>query len=76
MGISFDEPDINDYSLHNRWKVKVAIYKTLLYVAGFEIDKNYTIKFNANEKVREKIDQKLILQRSDFIASKRMVLKS
>ena len=59
MGISFDEPDINDYSLHNRWKVKVAIYKTLLYVAGFEIDKNYTIKFNANEKVREKIDPKI-----------------
>jgi hypothetical protein len=56
MGISFDEPDINDRSLHNRWEVKIAIYKTLLYAAGFEIDPNYKVKFPANQAIREKVD--------------------
>lgn len=57
MGISFDEPDKNDISLHTRWEVKVAIYKALLYTAGFEINSNYFVKFNANKDVRSKIDE-------------------
>lgn len=56
MGISFAEPDINDRSLHMRWEVKIAIYKTLLYVAGFEINHNYKVGFSANKEVRNKIN--------------------
>ena len=56
MGISFDEPDNNDRSLHKRWEVKIAIYKTLLYVAGFEISPNYKVKFSANQDIRNKIN--------------------
>lgn len=56
MGISFAEPDINDRSLHMRWEVKIAIYKTLLYVAGFEINHNYKVRFSANKEVRNKIN--------------------
>ncbi len=56
MGISFDEPDRNDKSLHYRWQVKIAIYKTLLYVAGFEIDENHKVNFPANKDVRNKIN--------------------
>ncbi|MDD2199721.1 MAG: DUF87 domain-containing protein [Bacteroidales bacterium] len=56
MRISFDEPDNNDRSLHKRWEVKIAIYKTLLYVAGFEISPNYKVKFSANQDIRNKIN--------------------
>ena len=56
MGISFDEPDIMDISLHRRWEVKIAIYKTLLYVADFEISSNYKVMFPANKEIRDKIN--------------------
>jgi len=56
LGISFDEPDPQDISLHNRWEVKVAIYKILLYVAGFECQSNLKIKFKANKDICQLVD--------------------
>jgi len=56
MGMSFDEPDKQDISLHNRWEVRTAIYKVLLYTAGFEIDKLYKVYFSANKDIRNQVN--------------------
>ncbi len=58
VNMSFDEPDKREIGDHNRWQVRVAAYKTLLYKAGFELpSKNYTIKFPVSEKIRNKLKQ-------------------
>jgi hypothetical protein len=56
LGISFDEPDSQDIGLHNRWEVKIAIYKVLLYVAGFETPANTTVRFKANKTICDVVD--------------------
>ena len=56
LGMSFDEPDKQDYSLHSRWELRVAIYKVLLYTAGFAVDSNYCVSFPTNDNVRTKVD--------------------
>ncbi|MPM59907.1 hypothetical protein SDC9_106753 [bioreactor metagenome] len=56
LNTSFDEPDKRDYSLHSRWEVRVAIYKVLLYTAGFENSSNYQISFPTNPAVRGLVD--------------------
>jgi hypothetical protein len=56
LGMSLDEPDQADYSLHTRWKVKIAIYKVLLYTAGFAPPPNLKVKFEANKEVCNKVD--------------------
>ena len=56
ISTSLDEPDKVDYSLHNRWKLKIAIYKVLLYVAGFDAPKSYSISFPSNADVRSIVD--------------------
>lgn len=56
LNTSFDEPDKRDYSLHDRWLVRVAIYKVLLYTAGFDCDPDYRISFPTNAAVRKEVD--------------------
>lgn len=56
LGMSFDEPDKQDRSLHNRWEVRVAIYKVLLFTAGFPCAANALISFPANADVKSKVD--------------------
>lgn len=60
MTASFDEPDKNDYGLHNRWELKSAIYRCLLYKAEYELKNknNYYVQFVVNAKIREKIEGK------------------
>lgn len=48
--ISFDKP--KESSLQKRYNVMIAIYKCLLYKAGFEISPDTKIIFEANENVR------------------------
>ena len=57
LNTSFDEPDKQDCSLHDRWQVRVAIYKVLLYTAGFDCDSNYRISFPTNKDVRNIVDK-------------------
>lgn len=59
LNTSFDEPDKQDYSLHNKWLVRVAIYKTLLYTAGFECPIDYRISFPTNDSVRSTVDKSI-----------------
>ena len=56
LGMSFDEPDPQDIALHTRWEVKIAIYKVLLYVAGFETQSSIRVKFKANKTICETVD--------------------
>ena len=58
VNLSFDEPDEKEIGEHNRWKVRTAAYRTLLYVAGFEPPPNFRLKFTASKDVREKISSK------------------
>ncbi len=58
VNLSFDEPDKQEVHEHQRWQVRVAAYKTLLYVAGFQPPANTKVKFEANDKVRDSVIEK------------------
>lgn len=60
MSTSFDEPDRNDKSLYNRWLVKVAAYKTMLWKAGYEPPSaGYKVKFPVNKDVKAAVNAEL-----------------
>lgn len=59
MGTSFEEPDKQDISLHNRWQVRVALYKVLLYAARFEHDIDYKVYFTANQSIRNIVNPEI-----------------
>lgn len=58
MTASFDEPDTKDYSSHNRWELKSAIYRCLLYKAEYELKNkdSYSITFIANRDIRNAVE--------------------
>ena len=58
MTMSFDEPDKDDHGLHNRWEVKTAIYRCLLYMAEFELKNKdlYKISFPVNQDIRNQVE--------------------
>lgn len=58
VNMSFDEPDKGEVGEHNRWQVRVAAYKVLLYQAGFQLpSKDYKVKFPVSKEVREIVRQ-------------------
>lgn len=59
MATSFDEPDPNDHSLHNRWELKTAIYKCLLKKAEYELNNedNYYVSFVASANIRQQVEK-------------------
>jgi hypothetical protein len=58
VNMSFDEPDREEKGEHNRWEVRVAAYKVLLYKAGFELpNKDYRIKLPVSQVVRDIVKQ-------------------
>lgn len=59
MGTSFEKPDRQDVALYNRWEVRVALYKVLLYVARFEYDTDYKVYFKANESIRNIVNPQI-----------------
>ncbi len=69
VNLSFDEPDKQEMGEHKRWKVRVAAYRTLLYVAGFAPPSGYQVKFEANKEVLTKVQQKLIAKDEKKVAS-------
>lgn len=56
LNVSFEEPEKEDRSAHNRWYVKRAIYQAMLHKAGFSAPSGFTVTFSANEKVRTLVD--------------------
>ena len=55
VNLSLDEPESRDVGEHLRWEVRVAAYRTLLYVAGFSPPNSYKVQFTANETIRQKV---------------------
>lgn len=55
LNMSLDEPDAHEKSDHQRWTVKVAAYRTLLYRAGFPAPPKLVVKFEANQDVRNAV---------------------
>jgi hypothetical protein len=56
VNLSLDEPDESEVGEYRRWEVRVAVYRTLLYVAGFTPPDNYKVRFTANGKIRQKVN--------------------
>lgn len=56
VNLSLDKPDEQERGEFIRWQVRVAAYKTLLYVAGFEPPANHRVKFSANQQIRQSVD--------------------
>ncbi len=57
LGMSLERPDpAEEKGEYKRWQVKIALYKTLLKKAGYSYDGNFSVKFEANQKVREAVD--------------------
>lgn len=56
VNLSLDRPDEQERGEFTRWQVKVAAYKALLYVAGFEPPANHYVKFQANQQIRQNVE--------------------
>jgi hypothetical protein len=53
--MSLEKPDEQSTGDFKRWKVKVALYKTLLYKAGYKFNGTFNVKFEANKKIKEAV---------------------
>ena len=55
--MSLEQPDsLDEPGEYKRWQVKTALYKTLLKRAGYDYNGTFSVKFEANKKVREAVD--------------------
>lgn len=53
--MSLEKPDEQSTGELKRWNVKVALYKTLLYKAGYKFNGTFNVKFEVNKKIREAV---------------------
>lgn len=58
VNLSLDEPDQQEQSEYKRWQVRVAAYRTLLYVAGFEPPAGLKVRFDANANIQQAVQEK------------------
>lgn len=56
VNLSLDQPDEREVGEYKRWQVRVAAYRTLLYVAGFAPPPNFRVRFGANADIRAKVN--------------------
>jgi len=57
LGMSLEKPNPHEEpGEYKRWLVKTALYKTLLKRAGYNYNGVFSVKFEANKKVREAVD--------------------
>ncbi len=59
VNISFDEPDKQERGEWERWRVRVAAYKTLLYVAQFPPLPNHRVYFSANAQIQKRVNERV-----------------
>ena len=57
FNLTLDEPDQQERGEWERWRIRVAAYKTLLFAAGFNPPINHQIRFSANATVRERVNE-------------------
>lgn len=68
LNTAFDEPDKTDdegQRLHKRWRVRTAIYRTMLHMADFPAPDNFRIYFDANQLVRDAIQKQASVEFPD-----------
>jgi hypothetical protein len=58
LDMPFDEPDQNDHDIYNRWQVRVAAYKALLYKADFPAPEDHPVIFRVNGEVHRQVGEK------------------
>jgi len=56
VNMSLDEPDKQEIGEYNRWQVRTAAYKVLLYKAGFTPPKDHKVIFQASLNVRNAVE--------------------
>ena len=56
VNMSLDEPDLGEGE-HKRWQIRIAAYKVLLYKAGFSLPSGQSVRFRANQNVRQAVNQ-------------------
>lgn len=66
--MSLEKPDGQSTGDLKRWAVKVALYKTLLYRAGYAFNGIFNVKFEANKKIREAVDDVLRVEDDTQVA--------
>ena len=59
INMSLEKPDENEFSELTRWKVKVALYRTLLKKAGYEWER-FSVKFKVGKEILEVVNNKLV----------------
>ena len=57
LNVSFEEPETENRSEHNRWQVKKGIYQTILYKAGFSAPARLSISFPVNNNIYGAVNQ-------------------
>jgi len=57
FNLTLDEPDQQERGEWERWRIRVAAYKTLLFVAGFVPLRNHRVWFSANATIRERVNE-------------------
>ncbi|MDX1933139.1 MAG: DUF87 domain-containing protein [Capsulimonadales bacterium] len=55
-GLSFDQPEEKNSSEFKRWQVRLAVYKCLLFRAGFKPPENHRVYFDANATIRQAVN--------------------
>lgn len=59
INMSLEKPDESEFGELTRWKVKVALYRTLLKKAGYEWER-FSVKFKAAKEILEVVNNKLV----------------
>ncbi len=59
INMSLEKPDENEFGELTRWKVKVALYRTLLKKAGYEWEQ-FSVKFKVGKEILEVVNNKLV----------------
>jgi len=65
LNVSFEEPDSEDWSSHNRWQVKKAIYQAILRKAGFSAPAGHNVSFPVNEDIRKIVDEEGVFPKAN-----------
>lgn len=58
INMSLEKPDETEYGELTRWKVKTALYKTLLKKAGYEFPGVFNVKFTVAKAIIERVNER------------------
>ena len=59
INMSLEKPDETDYGEMTKWKVKVALYKTLLMKSGYEFSGTFNIAFPVAKPIVARVNERL-----------------